>query len=942
MGDNRQSHDEDGELLAIFLEESREHLDGIESDLLEIERAGASVDVAVVNKAFRAVHSVKGAAGFFGLHEVKHLAHAIENVLGRIRAGELAPDGEIISCLLAGADALVGMINAPETMAERDISSELSRLARYDGSAAEAGPEATATAGAAPELAEMSAFEPVAAARPSAASTAAVDALTAELSARPFPAPPTRPPTRRPTRRPEPRPAPAEPAEPEATGFDRAALQAGRAGSVRVGLPLLDALMNLAGELVLARNQLLQGVTAESFKSTEKASQRINQITTELQDAIMSTRMQPLEMVFSKFRRVVRDLARDLGKQVDLVVEGEEVELDRTIIEAIGDPLTHLVRNSVDHGIEKPDVRRASRKPPRGRLRLSAVHKGGQVVIEIEDDGKGIDPQALKRKARALGLMPPEQLDAMSDAALTRLIFLPGFSTAEKVTDVSGRGVGMDVVNSNISKLGGSIDIDSVVGRGTLMSIQLPLTLSILPCLLLSEEGHPFAIPQASLVELQRVRPEELRRRVEWIGESAVLRSRGELLPLVRLSDLLDIQKGDGAPLGSGPSWRLRAAMHHDPATRQRPLNVVIVAAGDFHYGLVVDDLEDSSEVVVKPLGHHLRHCRFYAGATILGDGRPALILDVMIIGQSLRLREADRTSRLVTDTDLHGNAQTLLIVENARDDHFAIPLGVVVRIEKIGADQITVVAGKRTLRHRGGSLLLFAIEDVVPVAPRTPTERPYVIIFRIAGREAGLIVSRLIDTVDTDAAVDDQAHGQPGVFGSLVHDDRLLLLLDAQGIAAHAMPQLTARRTEEAPAAATAKRRILVVDDSSFFRHTIASFVEDLGHETVRAEDGQHGLEVLAEHPDVALVLTDIEMPRLDGFEMTRAIRRDPRFGRLPIIAITSLTGEAAERRGRDAGVDEYLVKLDRDLVVERTLDYLARGRGAAPAQLSAAGAKR
>jgi len=929
MGDYIQQPGEDDELLAVFLEESREHLDGIEADLLEIEARGADVDLTLVNKAFRAMHSVKGAAGFFGLDRVKTLAHAIENVLGRIRAGELVPTSEVVSCLLSGSDAVVGMINAPETMHTREIDAELAALARFDRSTAE-----TAAAEAPPEVAPETPDQDEAL---DLSMIEEVDAgpLVPELDPRPFPKPPTRPPTRRPAQRPRaPRkvtttaapPATEMMARPDDGGPTHQALRSARSASVRVALPLLDSLMSLAGELVLARNQLLQGVAGDNPKSTEKASQRISQITTELQDAIMSTRMQPLELVFSKFRRVVRDLSRELGKSVDLVIEGEEVELDRTIIEAIGDPLTHLVRNAIDHGIETPDVRRAAGKGPRGRLRLVAVHKGGQVVVEIEDDGKGIDPQALERKARGSGLVPAEQLDAMTDQALQRLVFMPGLSTAEKVTDVSGRGVGMDVVNSNITRLGGTIDVDSVVGRGTLMSIHLPLTLSILPCLLLVESGHAFAIPQASLVELQRVRPEELSRRVEWLGESAILRSRGELLPLVRLSDLLDI---DGDPSDQRHCRRLRDSL---ASGASRPLNVVIVAAGDFHYGLVVDELEDSSEVVVKPLGHHLRSCRYYAGATILGDGRPALILDVMVIGQQLRLRDTGRTSRLTVEEGIRGNAQTLLIVENATDEYFAVPLGVVVRIDKISRAQIGAVAGKRTLRTKTGSLLLFAIEDVVPVTPRADADFSYVIVFRVGGREAGLLISRLIDAVESDVPIDDQTHVQPGVYGSLVLDDRLLLLLDAQGIAAQAMPHLTARRIEQVSHGVDkATRQVLVVDDSPFFLHTIASFVEELGFETVRAADGKEGLAQLERHPDVALVLTDIEMPELDGFEMTRAIRNDPRYGELPVVAITSLTGEAAERRGREVGIDEYLVKLDRDLVKERSAAYLARGRAVA-----------
>ncbi|PID38114.1 MAG: hybrid sensor histidine kinase/response regulator [Proteobacteria bacterium] len=911
------SGDSDDELLEIFLEESREHLDGIEGDLLEIERRGADVDAEVVNKAFRAVHSVKGAAGFFGLNAIKDLAHALENVLGAIRSLQLVPTSEIISGLLDGADALVALLDDPQGATADDIAPHVARLETLN------------------TLDATSVMPPSVAEPPSAASGAA----------QPDPVEPSSAPAEEPPQVVEapakaavqPPPTPAE-HSPKASS-NGAAAPPRRDRSLRVNIGLLDSLMSLAGELVLARNQLVQSV-GDDPKQTEKTSQRIDQITTELQDAIMATRMQPLELVFTKFNRIVRDLARSLGKQINLVIEGGEVELDKSIVEAIGDPLTHLVRNAADHGIEAPDTRTAAGKCPAGLLRLAAAHRGGQVVIEIEDDGKGIDPEAIRRKAAAQGMMPPEQLASMSAAALTRLIFAPGFSTAEKVTDVSGRGVGMDVVHSNITKLGGTIDIDSTPGRGTRLSIRLPLTLSILPCLLLRERNQPFAVPQSHLVELQRVRPAEVQQRIEWLGDAAVLRSRGELLPLVRLCDVLSMpadedaraniadrrspRRGESASLSAPEDDRRKGKERRG---RQSALNIAVVSAGDFSYGLIVDTLEDSAEVVIKPLGHHLRDCHAFAGATILGDGHPALILDVPNIGRRLRLHDTPTVKPDNDEDSRMGDQQTLLLVENAPGERFAVPLGVVERIERVEEDRIVELAGSRTMPYRGGSLLLFSIEDVVRVTPRPPQQRPYVVVFRVAGREAGLLVSRLVDALDVEGEIDQLAHTQPGVFGSLVMDDRLLLLLDLQGLAAASMPELANRR-ETAQHVESASQRILVVDDSPFFLQTISSFVEDLGHETLRATDGDDALELLDENPDTALVLTDIEMPRLDGYELTRAIRKNPRFSQLPVIAMTSLMGEAAERRGFEAGVDEYLGKLDRDLLLERCRLFLERGR--------------
>lgn len=894
---------QDDEILEIFLEESREHLSGIEADLLEIEQEGEKVSSEVVNRAFRAIHSIKGAAGFFDLNSIKNLAHAMENILDDIRNNKLIPTSEIVSELLKGADLLNGMINSPETIESTDIGPSVERLTEIlekSDNASETQVESAPTESTAQESKEEK--------------QASIQEVIEQIEEKPkeqeelessqslFPTP-------------SPKPIMNE-------DVVSAAKKKPRASSLRVNVTLLDSLMSLAGELVLARNQLLQGVAAKDIVRTDRVSQRVNQITTELQDAIMSTRMQPVEIVFSKFRRIVRDLSTELGKSIDLTIEGEDVELDKTIIETIGDPLTHLIRNAADHGIEDPDTRRKAGKSATGSLRLTAINKGGQVVIEIEDDGKGIDPEAIKRKALAMGIISPEALKSMSRDAIIKLIFAPGFSTAQEVTSVSGRGVGMDVVHSNINKLGGSVDISSEVGKGTLLSIQLPLTLSIIPSLMLIEGGHHFAIPQANLLELQRIRPEDVQHRIERIGNASMLRSRGELLPLTRLAEQLGMPQSQTIrELADRRSFD-----HNNPREenydghekracterRSKALNIAVVESGDYRFGLVVDSLEDSSEVVVKPLGYHLRNCREYAGATILGDGRPALIIDVMTIGQRLFSRDI-RVDDIVTDNtqQLTEDQQTLMIVENGNNERFAIHLGVIERIDRTLEEKVQTTAGRRSIQHRNKSLLVFEIDDVANVQARKPSKRPYLIVFKVAGREVSLVVSRIVDTIDSTAKVDRVAHAQPGIHGSLIVDDRLVLLLDPQGLAISAMPELAEYTNADT-------KRILVADDSPFFLETIASFLEEMGHETIKAKDGKEAYSLLDQNPDVSLVVTDIEMPNWTGFEFTEALRKDKRFSELPVIAVTSLMGEAAEQRGREAGIDHYLTKLDRDQVTE------------------------
>lgn len=897
----RVSDSEDAELLNVFLEEAREHLGGIEGDLLSLESA-ATPDAEVVNKIFRAVHSVKGGAGFFGLNAIKSLSHAMENVLGLMQKGVISPTSEVIGILLRGADALVAMINNPAETADRDVSGFLQELSDFERQVK--GEPKDYPAVAPPAKAEEA----------KAKVQSAVD--------------PTPTPVQLPAPTAPARPAPnAQPAE----------------SSIRVHVGILDRLMTLAGELVLTRNQLLQSHESNTASHAD-ATQRIDHITTELQDAIMSTRMQSIGMVFQKFRRVVRELATQLGKDVELELEGEEVELDRSIIEAIGDPLTHLVRNALDHGLERPAQRLAQSKPSRGKLRLSAFHKAGQVIIEIADDGAGIDPVRVRAKALEKGICSAEQLAGMSESAIIKLIFRPGFSTAVEVTEVSGRGVGMDVVHSNLSRLGGIVDVTSKVGQGTVMRIKLPLTLAIIPCLLVAEEGESFAIPQASLVELHRLPAREVKHSVKKFGDVLVLRLRGELIPLIRLRDALNmatqsrISTPDGArqdDLRETGYDRRQGNLEDEDDQRRRhedrrrsassAINIAIVAAGEFRYGIMVEGLQDSLEIVVKPLGRHLRQCNSYAGATILGDGRLALILDVVSIGRRLQSAEAGEAlaaAKLATlKTAVATEQMTLLLVENSGNEQLAIPLGLVERIEPIAASSIQHVGGRRTLTYRGRSLPLLTVEEAVNVEPCRDKDRLYAVIYRSHDREVGLIVSDLVDIVNSETDLDELTHRQTGVFGSLLVDGRVTLLLDIHGIARARLgipPQATTSVERR-------KHTILVVEDSRFFRERLAEFNRDAGHDVLTAEDGLLGLALLDKNADkVDLVLTDIEMPNLDGLEFTRRLRKDPRFAQLPVIAITSLMGEEAEQRGKLAGITEYMIKLDRERIMERVAALL------------------
>lgn len=670
--------------------------------------------------------------------------------------------------------------------------------------------------------------------------------------------------------------------------------------------------MNLAGELVLSRNQLLQALNASTQAGLDTIAARIDQVTSELQEAIMQTRMQPLAHVFSRFPRVVRDLSARLGKHVDLHIHGKEVEVDKSIIEAIGDPLVHLIRNSLDHGIETPDVRLARGKKGTGTIALEASHQAGGVNIVVRDDGAGIDAAVLRAKAISKGILTAEQAAALSDREAIELIFHPGFSTAEKVTDVSGRGVGMDVVKSNITRLGGTIEVSTTLGKGTQIHVKLPLTLAIIPSLIVHSGNQRFAVSQSSIHELVRVKANEIATRISRIKGADVLRLRGRLLPLVRLGQVLGLQ--DAAEVNES-----------------RGLDVIVVETGNARYGLVVDGLHDSEEIVVKPLGQHLKSCICLAGATILGDGEVALILDVGGIASFVQLsKSADEESDAQQQQrSANSETQPTLLFTNHASETFGIPMAVIRRLERIRTDQIDTVGGRQMLEYESNSLPLITLEEHIRARPRPEQHWLYVVIFEFNGAELAVIVPTLNEIRDLPTNIDARTFREAGVIGSVVVDKQAIRLLDVYELAAKAYPQLaqpTAKMTVNQREAAR-HYRILLAEDSGFFRSQVIAFLESKGYEVVGCEDGQDAWETLQDaDPPFDLVLTDIEMPNLNGFELCERIRDSESFNTLPVIALTSLAGEEDMERGLEVGVNDYQVKMDRDRLLA-TVARLLKG---------------
>jgi two-component system chemotaxis sensor kinase CheA len=988
----------DDELIQEYLVESREHLATIENDLLQIEQDGSAIDEQLVNRVFRAAHSIKGGAGFFDLTRIRELAHRTESVLDMVRSRQMVPTPEVVSVLLLAFDQLREMLGRYAESNQIEIADFVNALAGLTSSHLPESRKASVTAtvslaipGAA-KMIEIAAFDLEQARRggrtiylieydlirdlqrkdksplqvmsqlakcgtiiesrcdfegvgtlddePSGAILFEVlyaSALEPELINDLLELPPSS--VKVIEKKGSIRSLSEFGGESEAVDSAPAAVMAlakvattpesstVRAAvseaTIRLNVELLDSLMNLAGEMVLSRNQLNEAVTQQDIDEIRASAHRLSLVTSELQTAIALTRMQPVGALFAKFPRLVRDLARDLSKEAQLLIEGGDVEIDKTILEGLSDPLTHMIRNAVDHGLETPDQRRMAGKTPLGTIILRASHQAGQVVIEISDDGKGLSGEKVAASMLKKGMITQEQLQSMSERDKMMLIFLPGVSTAEKLSDVSGRGVGMDVVKTNLDRLGGKIEIESMLGHGTSFRIKLPLTLAIIPSLLISEGGRRFAIPQVNVAELIRIPVEQLGERIDRAGDREVLLLRDRLVPLVHLSVALGSESsGAKAP---DQAWL-----------------IVLVDSGSAQYGLVVEALHDTVEIVVKPLGRHLQGLGEYAGATILGDGRVALILDVAGIATRVGLREgaveSARTEEAILQT---GEARSLLLFENAPNEPCALPIEFVKRVERVVPDQIQYLGGRRSWQCGNRIIPLLALSDQTGLAPLSEDQQWVVIEFERFGRSLGLLCAEPLDMIEAWIEIDQQTLRQPAIAGSAIIKGRTTLLVDLGEVAASIeppagpVPQLATNVYSDistsivGPAGGTvhaARGTVLVAEDSDFFRGQICRLVEAVGYKTLSAPDGQAAWELLDSHADeIAVVATDVEMPNLDGLQLTRRIRSDGRFDSLHVIALSSLAGETEIARGIEAGVSEYQVKLDQDLLlasIERAIE--------------------
>jgi two-component system chemotaxis sensor kinase CheA len=748
------------EILQEFLMESRESLDQLDRELVALEEDPRNK--ARLASIFRAVHTIKGTAGFFQFAKLESVAHVGENLLSRLRDGFIVLETTRTTALLAMVDAiriLLGQIETNEAEGEGEYGQliEILSLTCNDETLSQA--TAVLSGQAAPEAAPVLPALPQPFVKlPSSPPAAPVATTHAAVAPAAISIPVVPPPGVA--------PAPVEKRAPAAdTGHEHEAAAPERSNGdprIRVDVRLLDRLMNLVGELVLARNQLLQHASGSDDTGLVSTCQGLNLITTELQEGVMKTRMQPIENVWNRFPRVVRDLAQLVGKQVKLEMEGATTELDKTIIEAIGDPLTHLVRNSVDHGIELPQTRTTAGKPAMGTLRLRAFHEGGRVNIEISDDGNGIDVERVKARALERGLITAERARVLTASELNALLFLPGFSTAEKVSNISGRGVGLDVVKSNIERLGGSVDIDSQLGRGTTFRIRIPLTLAIIPALVVGAAGERFAIPQVNLVELVRIDADQAGKLIERIHGVPVYRLRGNLLALVELGSVLSLRDSD----------------------QPRDLNMIVLQADDRQFGLLVDDIFDTEEIVVKPLGRELKSLNTYAGATIMGDGRVALILDVAGLAERAGVGNADRriAQEAAASRDrVPVTQEQLLLFRSGPSVRMAIPLSAVARLEEFSRTRVEHVGGEEVVQYRGEILPLVHLSELFG-EPRADNDMLQVLVHANGERSVGFVVDAIEDVIQQEI-VASRRGGRPGTLGSAVIQGKVTEILDAVAV---------------------------------------------------------------------------------------------------------------------------------------------------------------
>ncbi|MDO9429651.1 MAG: hybrid sensor histidine kinase/response regulator [Methylobacterium sp.] len=930
------------DLLREFLTESAEHLDTVDAELVRFEQDPNNQ--TILRNIFRLVHTIKGTCGFLGLPRLEALAHAAETLMGQFRDG-MPVTGPAVSLILVTLDRLKAILGELEntgtepTGSDDDLIDALDVMSAGPMQAPDA-PAPLPAAITAPLPAPIPAPLPAASAAPSPeirlpdpvvrelkpGEVTLDDLERAFLEAEgpdPFdaPAPP-------PVTAPAPVAVAPQAAAPapvvEAPVHDEPAAKApakdgpseateggvAKVQTIRVNVDTLEHLMTMVSELVLTRNQLLEIARRHDDSTYKVPLQRLSHVTAELQEGVMKTRMQPIGNAWQKLPRVVRDLSSELGKQIELVMSGAETELDRQVLEVIKDPLTHMVRNSADHGIEGAADRKAAGKPARGTIRLSAYHEGGTITIEIADDGKGLDLAAIRRKAVERKVASQAEVERMTDAQVAKFIFHPGFSTAAAVTSVSGRGVGMDVVKTNIELIGGVIDINTQLGRGTTFTIKIPLTLAIIAALIVKAGDLRYAVPQVAVLELVRV-DKSTAQQVERINGSPVLRLRERLLPIVTLTGVL----------GQAP-----AATDIDSGF------VVVAQVGRQRFGILVDEVFHTEEIVVKPMSSKLRHLPLFAGNTILGDGAVVLIVDPNGIAQ--QVSQSTQSGAIpveaeAEETEAADAKATLLVFKGGAGSYKAVPLSLVTRLEEIDAAKVEWVGGRPLIQYRGRLMPLVPADPSIEIR-KTGTQA--LVVFSDGERAMGLVVDEIVDIVEERLDVEISAD-RSDLIGSAVLRGRATEIINI----AHFLPLAYDDWARGPKKTAKRSSTLLLVDDSAFFRDMLSPVLKAAGYHVITAASADEAVAALLSNPRIDVVVCDLEMPGRNGFDLVGAMRKvEGRVAGLPVIGLSGTIGPEAIARARTLSILDLVAKFDRSGLIAA----LAEIDVAAPAHATQANA--
>ena len=835
------------DLLREFLTETNESLNLVDAELVRFEQQPN--DGAILGNIFRLMHTIKGTCGFLGLPRLETLTHAAETLMGKFRDG-VPVTAEAVTLILSTIDRIksildaIGQTEQESAGDDADLIDLLGRMARD---------EAPAASASAPPVAAM------------------MSELADEAEATDHADAPER----------------ANTHAHERGNEDRGASDRLASHSIRVNVGTLDHLMTTVSELVLTRNQLLEIVRRHEDSDFKMPLQRLSNVTAELQEGVMKTRMQPIGNAWQKLPRVVRDLGAELGKDIELTMRGAETELDRQVLDLVKDPLTHLVRNCADHGIESPAKRIAVGKPPKGTIRLAAWHEGGYIIIEISDNGRGLNIARIKAKVLEKGLATEAQLAARSDADICNYIFAPGFSTAAAVTSISGRGVGMDVVRSNIEQIGGTVDLKSEPGAGTIFTIKIPLTLAIVSALIVEASGERFAIPQLAVLELVSA-GNNGEHRIESIKDALVLRLRNKLLPLLPLKKVLQLGEYDGT---NG--------------------FVVVTQVGNQVFGLVVDGVFHTEEIVIKPLSSKLRNIAVFSGTTILGDGSVIMILDPNGVAQALgraaaASAQAEKSELQSSQEEGDEEVTSLLVFRAGSQRPKAVPLSLVTRLEEIDCRKIEISDGRHLVQYRDQLMPLLRIDDEAHL--KKEGSQP-ILVFSANGRSMGLVADEIVDIVEERLDIEVSSE-RPGLVGYAVIKGATTEIIDVGHFLPLAFEDWFRRHNQSV---AQRARTVLLVDDSAFFRELLAPLIKAAGYRVVAAASAADALMALKSEMRFDFIVTDIDMPDMDGFALAEAVRATSATAEIPIIALAAMVSAEAIERGRAIGFHDFVAKFDR-----------------------------